>query len=378
MSFDSVIFAYGQNKMHECTMMLPRGIREESIVGYARLYQLETWLRELVYLETKAHFGPQWWAQADAAIARSKTPGMPAEKSLSRDKKHPHMATPENDPLWFLSFEALLKIIFDDQLWPLFECYLTTKELLQAKFSEILPIRNRIGHNRPLHEDDLDRLRRILRDLDQGFWRFCTSFNDTQPFISKLGEDVVYTHFKERTGFDYVEVGPNQFALVGSTIGMSQNLRVEYGYRPSAASKNFPEKGRTYHFTYSCNVRDRRWMDYRRILEQTQRFHSMIVYIVLDSFQQQLGLSIPAIHPTPEIINAAESFYEACGNLFTYSFSEKLEKDAEGKGLSPLQQIDEINRPFEVLAAMWPHYVVPAGHAFEVLGPDCPCSFFDV
>jgi hypothetical protein len=287
------------------------------------------------------------------------------------------MATPENDPLWFLSFEALLRIVFDDQLWPIFECYLTTKELLHAKFTEILPIRNRVGHNRPLHEDDLDRLRRILRDLDQGFWKFCTSFNDTQPFVSKLGEDVVYKHFKQRIGFDYVEVGPNEFALVGSTVGMNQNLKVEYGYRPCGLGKGFPERGRTYHFTYSWTAPANRWMDYRRILEQTQRFHPMIVYIILDSFQQQLHLSIPALHPAQEIINAAESFYGACGNLFTYSFYEQVKKEIEGKDLTPLQQFDMCNQPLEALAAMWPHYVIPPGHAFEVLGSDCPCSFFE-
>src|SRR6516165_7987607 len=98
-------------------------------------------------------------------LIRSKSPGIPADKSITRDKKHPHMATPENDPLWFLSFDSLLKIVFDERLWPLYECYLTTKDLLEAKFSEVLPIRNRVGHNRALHEDDLDRLRRILRDL---------------------------------------------------------------------------------------------------------------------------------------------------------------------------------------------------------------------
>jgi hypothetical protein len=167
--------------MHRHIIELPSEVSPQSVAGYARLFQLESWLRELVYLETKAHFGKDWWIECEAALARSKAPGIPAKKSLSKDKLHPHMATPENDPLWFLSFDGLLKIIFDDQLWPLFECYLTTKELLRQKFSEIIPIRNRCGHNRALHEDDLDRIRRLLRDLDKGFWRFCSSFNDRRP-----------------------------------------------------------------------------------------------------------------------------------------------------------------------------------------------------
>jgi hypothetical protein len=220
--------------MREHKLELPREATAESVVGYSRLFQLETWFRELVYLETKAHFGKQWWIEAEQALSRSGAPGIPADRSLRGDKKHPHMATPENDPLWFLSFDSLLKIVFDSQLWPLFEPYLTTKELLQAKFTEILPIRNRVGHNRALHEDDLDRIRRLLRDLDKGFWRFCTSFNDKRPFVAALRSDPLYSHFRDRMGFDYAEVGPDQWALVGSTLGMSQNVMVEYSFRPSA------------------------------------------------------------------------------------------------------------------------------------------------
>src|SRR5690242_7265832 len=143
--------------------------RTELLLAYARCYQLETWFRELVYVELKTHFGCEWWPQADDALKRSGGGGIPPETSRDRDKLHPHMATPETDPLWFISFDALLKIVFDDQLWPLFECYLTTKELLQAKFMEIAPVRNRVAHCRSLHDDDHDRLRRILRDLDHGF-----------------------------------------------------------------------------------------------------------------------------------------------------------------------------------------------------------------
>src|SRR5215510_1982757 len=206
----------GGDWMQKHRLELPDEVAPESVIGYSRLFQLENWFRELVYLETKAHFGREWWVRAEEALARSGSPGIPAGKSLSRDKKHSHMATPEDDPLWFLSFDSLLKIVWDDALWPLFECYLTTKELLEAKFTEISPIRNRVSHNRALHEDDLDRLRRVLRDLDQGFWRFCTSFNGTYPFVGSLDSDPVYARFRERMGFDYAKVGPNEWALVGS------------------------------------------------------------------------------------------------------------------------------------------------------------------
>lgn len=362
--------------MREHKVALPREVQTESLIGYARLFQLENWFRELVYLETKAHFGNQWWAEAEQALSRSASPGIPADKSLRGDKKHPHMATPENDPLWFLSFDSLLKVVFDDQLWSLFEPYLTTKELLQAKFTEILPIRNRIGHNRKLHEDDLDRLRRLLRDLDQGFWRFCTSFNDVNPFIGDRRSDRLYQAFQDRMGFDYAEIEPNRWALVGSTRGMSQNVMVEYSFRPSANANGFPEKGRLYHFNFWLTG-NQRAMDYQPILEYTQKYHPMVIYIILDSSQRTLRVTIPALYEPENIIAAAERFYYAVGNMFTVPYWPSIDKQAQEAGASVLEEYDAVNKPFELIASRWPHYILPPGHAFEVLGPDCPCSFFE-
>jgi hypothetical protein len=196
--------------MREHKVPLPAGTPTESLLGYARCYQLETWFRELVYVELKTHFGIDWWNKAEEALKRNGGAGIPAETSRDRDKRHPHMATPETDPLWFISFDALLIIVFDDLLWRLFECYLTTKDLLQAKFTEIAPIRNRIAHCRSLHQDDLDRLRRVLRDLDQGFWGFCTSYNDTFPIVGEERSDPFYQRFANRMGFNYVETEPNR------------------------------------------------------------------------------------------------------------------------------------------------------------------------
>jgi hypothetical protein len=363
--------------MREHKLELPRELTADSVIGYARIFQLENWLRELVYLETKAHFGKDWWAEAEQALARSNSPGIPADKSIIKDKKHQHMATPENDPLWFLSLDSLLKIIFDTQLWSLFEGYLTTKDLLQAKFSEITPVRNRVSHNRSLHEDDIDRLRRLLRDLDHGFWRFCTSFNDHDNFIADLRSDSVYQHFRDRIGFDYAEVGPNKWALVGSTVGMTQNMMVEYSYRPGADRSGFAAKGRLYHFSFSQTAGRQRPLDYQKILEYCQTQLPMIVYVILDSFQSGLRVSIPALYSPQEIIETAERFYYATGNLFTFSYREQFEKRADSTGGFQFADYEAINRVFESIAAQWPHYVIPPGHAFEVLGPETPCSFFE-
>lgn len=36
-------------------------IEEESLIVYARLWQLESWLREMIYVELKAKKGKNWF-----------------------------------------------------------------------------------------------------------------------------------------------------------------------------------------------------------------------------------------------------------------------------------------------------------------------------
>jgi hypothetical protein len=174
---------------------IPADVPDELIIAFARCRQLETWLREMVYLEAKAHYGLAYWGECEAALARSNTRFIPPDRSRARDQRHPHMSTAENDPLWFISFDVLVKILFDDKLWPLFEPYLTTKNILAAKFEEIAMIRNRIAHCRGLHQHDLDRLLLILRELDPGILRFCASYGDHYGFRNEEQHDPVYQHF---------------------------------------------------------------------------------------------------------------------------------------------------------------------------------------
>lgn len=187
---------------------LPPEVTAYTVDVYLRIFQLETWLRELVYLELKARFGATWWAEANEALKRSHAAGISAEKSLKADSRHPHMSTPENDPLWFLSFDSLLKIIFDRKLWKRFETYLTTRRLLKAKFEEISPIRNRIAHCRSLHPDDLERLTRLMKDIDQGFWNFCTSYNNEWS-LEPYKDDPILGHFAEERLPSSLELGIN-------------------------------------------------------------------------------------------------------------------------------------------------------------------------
>ena len=86
------------------------------------------------------------------------------------------MQTPEEDVLNFVQLSELRRVIKDT--WPQFAPYLPPLHLWEAKLEELLAIRHRIAHFRTLHRDDLRRVVQVLRDIDNGFWRFCTGYNN--------------------------------------------------------------------------------------------------------------------------------------------------------------------------------------------------------
>jgi hypothetical protein len=71
---------------------LPEGVLDT----YARLWQFETWLRRLVYVELRAFAGDNWTSTVRCA-----------ERSKDADKRLTHMPTPEDDPLSYAQFSEL-------------------------------------------------------------------------------------------------------------------------------------------------------------------------------------------------------------------------------------------------------------------------------
>lgn len=124
---------------------------------YARLWQLETWLRRMVYVELRALKGDDWAAK----IEKDKI-----EESQKADKRLTHMLTPEEDLLSYMQLSQIRQIIREDRR--LFEPYLPPKNQWEAKIEEVEYIRHRIAHFRSSNEDDLQRVVQLLRDIVKG------------------------------------------------------------------------------------------------------------------------------------------------------------------------------------------------------------------
>jgi hypothetical protein len=137
----------------------------ESLALYARWWQLETWLRQLAYVELRARDGKQWDQAVRAASGRQ-----------SQDAQFSHMtSTDTENPLAYLDYSQLQEII--ERNWAQFAPTLIRQPSWTARQEELSRIRHRIGHMRLPHADDLNRIQQTLRDLEQGAFIACASYN---------------------------------------------------------------------------------------------------------------------------------------------------------------------------------------------------------
>lgn len=137
----------------------------ESLALYARWWQLETWLRQLAYVELRARDGQQW----DQAV-------LTASGRQSQDAQFRHLVSVDTEnPLAYLDYSQLIDVI--GRNWEQFEPVLIRRSSWDSRQEELLRIRHRIGHVRRPHEDDLNRIEQTLRDLEQGAFIACASYN---------------------------------------------------------------------------------------------------------------------------------------------------------------------------------------------------------
>lgn len=86
------------------------GVPPASFALYGRWWQLETWLRTLVYLELRARYGREWTIKLDER----------ASGRAEADAVRRYMRTPDSEnPMAYLDVGRLFTMIADD--WDLFE-----------------------------------------------------------------------------------------------------------------------------------------------------------------------------------------------------------------------------------------------------------------
>jgi hypothetical protein len=322
-------------------------VNEESLVVYARLWQLEKWLRELVYVELKSKKGRNW-------INFNKT-----KNKYEQDKKLQHIPTTDQSPLSYLTFSELTNLINNN--WDLFSKYLPPLNLWDAKLEEIVHIRNRIAHYRKGHSDDLDRLHQLMRDIDRGFWEFCTSYNNSFPILPQ-DRDPVTKKYVELDPFAPKQISEKEWATFGSAPqDMLYIVSVNILKRIWAERTELIDGTPGYLYDVRIHIRDERQFDYKQFLVKTKTLHSEFVHICLDTFSDSIRVTIPAVIGSESIISIIDKLIDT--TKYTMTQSHRINAD---------------DLSVQRLSEEWPEYVLGPKNPLTFLDPEMPCSFFNV
>lgn len=322
-------------------------VDERSLILYARLWQLEKWLREMVYVELKAKKGKSWFNF-------NKT-----KNTYEADKALKHIPTADDNPLSFTTFAELVKLIQNN--WDLFAEYLPPKHIWGVKLDEIIHIRNRVAHFRNGHIDDIERLLQLMRDVDNGFWKFCTDYNDLQPILPPE-RDIVAQKYVDLDPFSFKEVSPNQWAKIGSAPRDLKYIVSINSIRRRWAQKSIVISGMPgYIYDVSIHVRDNRQFDYLRFLTAASKFKAEIIHICLDTFAKTIRVTIPAIIGGEKVCEIIDSLIDITENSMMLNY--------------PINSDDQT---VQKLSEEWPEYILGPKNPLTFLGSDMPCSFFNV
>ena len=144
------------------------GVPVDAVAFFARWWELETFLRELVYLEMSASRGQGWQKFIDRKFL----------DRAEQDVKNRYMDSPDADnPLAYLDTSALFRLIGSPECWPLCEPSLLPRVRWEGFVDALTDLRNRNAHARRPHADDLARLEQALRDLEPGARTAFAAFN---------------------------------------------------------------------------------------------------------------------------------------------------------------------------------------------------------
>lgn len=314
----------------------------------------------MVYVELSARYGADWPKRIKGDERRAQ----------AGDSRLVHMPTRERLKLSFILFSHLQKTI--SAHWRLFSEYLPPKEIWKAKLSEIDQIRNRVAHFRHGHSDDINRMRQMLNDVDQGFWKFCTSYNNTIPIVDPR-KDVVAAAFAHLDPFPWTQVEPNGFARVGhAPDDMAMQVTVEVLRRPWLKAK-CPRSvlGRPgYLYDVTIGARRSRVFDYNTFLKATKKYHPQLCHICLATHANSIRVTVPSVAGATVVVPLLEDLVEAAhsalrpGRIGPSDFADIT------------TDVIHETRVMDGFAMQWPEYVLGPSNPLTFLDPQMPSRFF--
>lgn len=269
------------------------GVPAAAVAGYARWWQLETYVREIVYTELRTRFGPSW-------------PEEVGERALIRaaaDQVNRYMASADaEDLLSYVDASRLFRVI--DGHWELFEPVLLPQVRWQGQIDTLSPVRHRIAHCRRPHPDDVPRIEQALRDLEGGARTFYLSYAQTAHRLRNREDPLVDAWVRRRH---------ESAARLIEHCEQNYDTRFQLGYSvrpwaegPEQDAEVSGSEGVIWHATWFVGSRailpERLW---KRLGSQTK---DLILHLLVDDMS--LTATFTGLEPAAEVADAIGDIFD--------------------------------------------------------------------
>lgn len=172
---------HGEAAVRRLNAATGNGVPMDSLLVAARWWQLENYLRQLLYIELRARRGPGW-AEPLRAVTSQR---------MNDARADAYMASPDDQHLLaYTDVGDLFRLI--DAHWN--DCHHgigLPRDVWRGRTSELRRIRHRMAHCRRPHDDDVDRVEQTLRDLEPGANRALRSYVNHWPVRPELVDPIV-------------------------------------------------------------------------------------------------------------------------------------------------------------------------------------------
>jgi len=311
---------------------------------YGRWWQLESWLRSLLFVELRAQLGSHW---EDVLPKRS-------ESRQQGESEFHYMTTPDaQDRLAYADASALFQMTLDH--WDLVAGSLPAKSVWTGRIDELLAIRNRIGHCRRPHSDDLVRLEQTLRDLDKGAFAAVAAFNNQRRANANWTDPLVdgWVRNSHQTAIRLIDHAERQYET---------SFELHYSRRPWAKA---PTEKQTicgaagYLWHASWYFRGGRSFHLDRFWRDIAYNRESILFVCADT-PSSISVSFSAMEPPEAVADVIGTCFDAAlshigrGDLTTDIAgwqAQYAEVDPRVQVATPWSSIDESMRGITIFAA---------------------------
>lgn len=262
---------------------------------HARWWQLESWLRELVYVEMRAKYGADWSSHLT----------QDPERRVSEDANESgYMPTADaHYSLAYLDLTPLLKLV--EQEWDILSHALLPQRTWLGRMDELRVIRNRISHCRRPHADDLGRLEQTLRDLEKGTFEAVSTFNREQYPDHELDDPVVDSWIRG--------AHPGAVRLIDHCEAQYDvRFRLRYSARPWARPRGATDPisghpGLIWHAHWTIGIG---YIDLRDLWSAlSDDLKSQLIFVCSPS-PAEVEISLPAIDNAQSTADAIERYFD--------------------------------------------------------------------